>query len=249
MLEAVLFDYGDTLVEYNPEWAEEQWLAIGHECAARCCRFLEERGYGTFSAAEFLQAYVRAREPYRRRWQQDEPDQPGERAFARILQSLNVNVEENVLKELADEAYVPIAALARLAEGVPDVLRELRESGLRLGVVSNTPFAISARHVFGDMRRWDDLDRYFDVILLSANGYRRKPHAEMFKRALSDLQVAPSEALFVGDEPLNDVVGARRVGMKAVLKKFAWKPYEMETVPDFVVTSLNELPRIVQEIE
>lgn len=249
MLKAVLFDYGDTLVEYNPEWAEEQWLVIGRECAARCCRFLAERGYGTLSAAEFLQAYLRVREPYRRRWQQDEPDQPGEWAFGRILQSFNVDVDVSVLKELADEAYAPIAALARLAEGVPDVLRALRESGLKLGVVSNTPFAISARHVFGDMRRLGDLDRYFDVILLSANGYRRKPHAEMFKRALSDLQVAPSEAMFVGDEPLNDVAGAQSVGMKAALKKFAWKPYEMEIIPDFVVTSLNELPLIVQEIE
>jgi len=43
----------------------------------------------------------------------------------------------------------------------------------------------------------------------------RKPGAEIFRRALARLDVAPEEAVFVDDRPPN-VEGARRVGMYAV---------------------------------
>ena len=55
----------------------------------------------------------------------------------------------------------------------------------------------------------------FDVIVISAEERVRKPGAEIFRRALARLGVAPEEAVFVDDRLLN-VEGARRVGMHAV---------------------------------
>jgi FMN phosphatase YigB (HAD superfamily) len=45
----------------------------------------------------------------------------------------------------------------------------------------------------------------------------RKPHRAPFDRALALLDVAPAEALFVGDDPRWDVVGARNAGIRPVL--------------------------------
>jgi putative hydrolase of the HAD superfamily len=57
----------------------------------------------------------------------------------------------------------------------------------------------------------------FDVILDSAVVGVEKPDPAIFRAALTALEVAPEEALFVGDLYEVDVVGARAAGIEAVL--------------------------------
>jgi putative hydrolase of the HAD superfamily len=45
----------------------------------------------------------------------------------------------------------------------------------------------------------------------------RKPHPAPFHRALALLSVPASEAVFVGDDPRWDIVGAERVGLRPIL--------------------------------
>jgi putative hydrolase of the HAD superfamily len=45
----------------------------------------------------------------------------------------------------------------------------------------------------------------------------RKPHRAPFDRALSLLEVAPADALFVGDDHRWDIVGAQNAGLRPVL--------------------------------
>jgi putative hydrolase of the HAD superfamily len=89
------------------------------------------------------------------------------------------------------------------------VLEALRERGLKIGLLSN-----SAR----------DLDEFVahhglavDAVLTSRAHGKTKPHETIFRRMLELLQVAPSEAVMVGDTIEDDIDGARAVGMKAVL--------------------------------
>jgi len=55
-----------------------------------------------------------------------------------------------------------------------------------------------------------------DTIVLSSEVGKRKPHPAIFERALSELGVDSSDALFVGDRLDADVLGASRIGMKTV---------------------------------
>ena len=55
-----------------------------------------------------------------------------------------------------------------------------------------------------------------DYAVFSSELGKRKPHAEIFRRALEALGVAPEEALFVGDRLYEDVRGAKAVGMATV---------------------------------
>lgn len=96
-----------------------------------------------------------------------------------------------------------------LYEDVLPTLAALREQGLKLGLVSNT-----AR----------DLDEFVahhrldvDAALSSRAHGRTKPHASIFLAVLERLGVAPEEAAMVGDQPEDDVEGARALGMQAVL--------------------------------
>ena len=96
-----------------------------------------------------------------------------------------------------------------LYEDVLPVLDELRAAALRIAVVSNgirdlTEFV--AHH---------SLD--VDVIVDSRSHGRVKPHPTIFQAALDALEVAPGDAVMVGDSLEEDIEGARALGMRAIL--------------------------------
>ena len=93
------------------------------------------------------------------------------------------------------------------------LLEALRSRGLRLGLVSNAfdPGWLLHR----DLAQMGIAER-IDYAVFSSEVGKRKPHPEIFERALEALEVAPNEALFVGDRLYEDVRGAAQVGMTTV---------------------------------
>lgn len=90
-------------------------------------------------------------------------------------------------------------------------LERLRDSGLRLGVVSNADGRAAA------ILAATGLAPSLHVIVDSHFEGVEKPDAEIFRRALARLGAAASETIFVGDIPSIDVVGARNAGLRPVL--------------------------------
>jgi putative hydrolase of the HAD superfamily len=96
-----------------------------------------------------------------------------------------------------------------LYEDAPPVLRELRRHGLRIGLVSNTS---------------RDLGRFVDTFSLDVDAWVAsgshgmvKPSPSIFLAVLEALDVEPRAAAMVGDSVLDDVEGARALGMRAFL--------------------------------
>jgi len=131
------------------------------------------------------------------------------------------------------------------------VLKELKNRGYKLGVVTNT---VTSReeHVRMALRRIG-IEEYFDVIVTSVDVGFNKPDKKIFLAALKALKVKPEEAVMVGNRVSADIVGGNRVGMKTIL--FKWnKRYQNEiTMPEekpaYTINSLKELPQILAEIE
>jgi len=91
------------------------------------------------------------------------------------------------------------------------VLKSLADQNYRLGVVSNF-----------DQRLFDVLcdlgiDQIFAAIVIPASAREAKPAPGIFIDAVTQLEVAPQRALFVGDDPYVDIAGARTAGLEAVL--------------------------------
>jgi len=97
------------------------------------------------------------------------------------------------------------------AAGTRGALERLRAAGLRLGVVSNSDGRVDAALSAAGLRDC------FEVVLDSALFGAEKPDPAIFRAALEALQVAPDEALYVGDLYEVDVVGARAAGIQAIL--------------------------------
>jgi len=84
---------------------------------------------------------------------------------------------------------------------------------------------------------------HFDVIVTSERAGALKPDPRIFAALLERLQMGPEAVLYVGDNPLPDVLGARRAGLRV-----AWLDREGRRrrprrvpAPDLKIRSLLEL--------
>ena len=101
--------------------------------------------------------------------------------------------------------------LASPRDGVVDTLRELRRRGVRTGLI--TVCSEDVVDVWGET----PFAGLFDAQVFSSSCGLRKPDPRIYRLALDELGVEPAEALFVGDGANDELGGAERAGMRAVL--------------------------------
>jgi HAD superfamily hydrolase (TIGR01509 family) len=98
--------------------------------------------------------------------------------------------------------------------GAIAVLDECRALGLRIGLISNA--GITPGYVLRQIMESHDLLRRLDHTIFSDEVEVAKPSPAIFQRALEAFRVAPEEAVFVGDQPVLDVLGPRNAGIWSV---------------------------------
>ena len=91
-----------------------------------------------------------------------------------------------------------------------DLARDVRAGHVRTAMLTNMSADLAAR-----IRRDRPLDRWFDVVVVSAEVRRMKPDPRIYGLCLEQLDVEPQQALFVDDRPEN-VAAAARLGMRTV---------------------------------
>lgn len=101
----------------------------------------------------------------------------------------------------------------RLENGAEDCLCQLRQTGAKIGLVSNT--ILSQRSVTLALDYFG-VEDYFDAIVCSSEVGYRKPHRLIFEAMLSMAEVSPGESAMVGDSLEHDIAGAASLGMKTV---------------------------------
>jgi putative hydrolase of the HAD superfamily len=112
-----------------------------------------------------------------------------------------------------------------LYDDVLPAIAELRAHGLLLGLVSNASRDLEAfsRHHRLDVDAW----------ISSGSHGKVKPSPTIFRAVLELLDVRPEEAAMVGDQPADDVDGARALGMRAfLLDREGRYPERADTLPD-----------------
>ena len=119
---------------------------------------------------------------------------------------------DKVEAELMDT--VPMRNAARgdfeLREGMSELLAELSEEGLLLGLAANQPtVALKNMERFGILK-------YFTYQEVSGTTNIRKPDSRLWLHSCEGLGVEPQEAIMVGDRIDNDIVPARMLGMIAI---------------------------------
>jgi len=154
-------------------------------------------------------------------------------------------------------------ALSRFSIRLPeDEVKRLNESCLEHFVklyedVKPTLNALKGRYrlaILSDEDHWrlerilrrTGIKKFFEVVVTSSMVKAYKPSPLLFNELLRRMEVRPQEVLFVGDSPERDVLGAKRVGMKAVLLLRGKKEVDAPVKPDLTVNSLLELVSLLK---
>lgn len=197
MLRAVLFDVDFTLCRPGPELSPERYARI----ASRHGIALDTSRYDDVREAAVLNL---------KRHPELLHDETIWHAFTE-----EIFVGLGGPPELAESCAVEIeqgwenAENFELYEDVLPVLEELRAAHLAIALVSNG---------IRDLRAFvahHGLD--VDAVVDSRRHGRVKPHPTIFQSALDQLAVASAEAVMVGDSLVEDIEGARALGMRALL--------------------------------
>jgi HAD superfamily hydrolase (TIGR01549 family) len=118
---------------------------------------------------------------------------------------------------------------------------------VRIGLISDTGTSPGrvVRRILGGYGVLD----YFDVTVFSDEVGYCKPNEVVFSVALEALGVEPGEALHVGDLVKNDMVGAKRAGMRTAWLRTVDQEYPPEDAPDYIISGLKEVIGIVEAAE
>lgn len=125
--------------------------------------------------------------------------------------------------------------------GLNAMLANLQQQGCALGIITNGLTAFQSRAVQGL-----GILEFFQVVLISEAEQVRKPHPEIFHRALHRLNAKVEDAVFIGDHPEADIGGAQAAGLKAIWKRNPHWP-EPKSV-DATIDDLSKLPDILQRL-
>ncbi|MED3537492.1 HAD family hydrolase [Bacillus toyonensis] len=118
-----------------------------------------------------------------------------------------------------------------------ELLQQLKQLNIKIGIITNgfTEFQMSNLQAL-------NIHTYTNTILVSEAEGIKKPHPEIFKRALQKLNVKAEECLYVGDHPENDALGSEQVGILGVWKRdLFWGDFEHSRVIDDLLDVLSFL--------
>lgn len=130
-------------------------------------------------------------------------------------------------------------------QDVPEVLERLsRMPDLILGVITHG-LAVKQSEKLIRLGLLPYLDPH--AIFISEQIGISKPNPKLYQRALSDLNLKPGEAMYIGDRPTHDIDPPNRTGMITVRNRRGGHHDEVgETKPDFEIETFHELEKIVE---
>ena len=196
---AVLFDAGHTLLEFDYPAFTARIRACGYDVCEGAVTDAERRARARLDEERAADA-VRERRGVGRYLQY-------------VLEQLGITSDDDrrAIAEWRRSFNPPIGLCHRADPEAVAALQRLQRAGVAIGVISNSN---------GTVRTALDragLGPYLHFVIDSTVVGVAKPDPRVFKLGLAEANVEPGEAVYVGDSYFVDVIGARSVGMNAVL--------------------------------
>jgi putative hydrolase of the HAD superfamily len=242
-IRAVLFDLGGTLITFHHK-ANSYWLF--RAAARRSYVFLKRTGQPVGNFAFYFWRnftslrlrYVLARLAGK--------DFDSLALFKKVGAKRGVRLTDGQWEQFAWLWYEPLKKAATVEPDIVRTLSNLRDAGLKLGLVSNT--FVNALSLDKHLAEIGILD-LLPVRVYSYNLPFRKPDPRIFQSAVGRAGCECAEAVFVGDEINTDIKGALAAGMHAVLKATSDNTRQKLPAGVFRITSLTELPALIEKID
>jgi putative hydrolase of the HAD superfamily len=135
--------------------------------------------------------------------------------------------------------WFPLSSVAR--DGLVETLRTLQAQGIRPGIISNGATQRQQRKIDALQIR-----PYISSVVVSEAVQLKKPDARIFTLALAQIGCEASQAWFVGDHPVNDILGATAAGLQAIWLTGVHPWPAAHPAPRWHIASLPEIVPLVQ---
>jgi len=226
MIKAVIFDFGQTLVD----------SANGFRRAEKEAQDKLFTNLGLTVREDFLAIYRRLRKEFH-----DRSNFSRNSLWQEVFYYYCVAVKSDLLVRWETDYWDTVKNHTILFPEVTGVLSYLR-TRYEIALITNT----QGQKATGTHRisLYPELEKFFKVIVVAGEGGTPpKPDSRPFHQCLDKLGILPSEAVYIGDDWRIDICGARDAGMHPIwLKHHSVKrnwPEVEDSVP--VIRSLEEL--------
>lgn len=167
-------------------------------------------------------------------------------AMRLVTHSIDPTVDEDrILAAVESRRRRFEIGLINVESAILGAMDSLREAGIPVAIVSDAGA--------DDVECWPrcPLAPRVDVTIFSYEAGYRKPDPRIYKDALRALEIAPADAIFVGDGGSNEHVGARAVGIRSVLvtRFFSlWWPEQVESRRGLADWEFEDVPAFVEAL-
>lgn len=169
--------------------------------------------------------------------------------FNLALKKANVAYEENIIRAMV-KIYREHNPEIKLTEDVKSLLIKLR--GIySLGIITDGYYEVQKKKVHS-LR----LEELFDSIIYT-DEYRReywKPNVFSYKLALERFKIVPGEAVYIGDNPHKDFIGAKKIGITTIRvinkdREYSNVSLNKEYEADYEIRELHEITNVLKVFE
>ncbi|MDD4878568.1 MAG: HAD-IA family hydrolase [Candidatus Nanoarchaeia archaeon] len=222
MIKAILFDFDNTISDFM-KW---KTLATNNAARAMCKAGLKMpiNEAKECLMKEYMKAGIESSKPFQRFLKKHR--QCDERILAAGINAYTSSKWKNL----------------RPYPGVIPVLRKLKNH-YKLAIVSDAP----KLKVYQRLEKLK-LTKFFDTVIAYEDTGRKKPSKIPFRKALKELKVKPSEAVFIGDWPDKDIKGAKSIGMKTIFARYGYLGKGKIVYADYRAAKFSDILKAVKKL-
>ena len=232
--DAILFDTDNTLYPYDP----------AHKVAQKAVR---DKAVKTFSISpeEFDQAFKQARNEVKTRLGHTASSHSRLLYLQRMLELLGLGSQVLQALDFEQTYWRTFLSNAVLFDEVKELLDDIRLLGIPTAIVTDLTAQIQFRKIvyFG-------LDHYFDFIVTSEEAGFDKPNEAPFRLAVDKMRPKGGNVWMVGDNPVNDIRGAKEKINAVTLQKIHQR-VEVglnENIPDATFENFSDLRKLLADL-
>lgn len=237
-IQAVLFDLGNTLIEHQP--IRER--ALFHEAARHTYGFLASNGCALPTFEKYYRTQRRAVRWEKLKSKLFNRELDSRAMLRRMCIDLRLQRDPGTINKLGWAWYEPVVERSSLFGDVVSTLQHMRDCSIRMGIIANAP--VPGEVIDMHLKHLGIL-HFFETRTYSSDIGHRKPEPQIFTEALRELHLPADSVAYVGNNLDDDIKGARRAGMVAILKSPRRPGFRARRAANFVISTLAELPAII----
>jgi putative hydrolase of the HAD superfamily len=187
MIDAVIFDFDDTLVDFE-FWIRGKWANTIKQVEYKIgIKGFDSVFWKVFNSKSIYYHYM----------------------LDDVLNQLHI--DDSKVKEFILNTYRNMEFEDWVFLGVFSMLNKLRSNNIKTAIITNGPRATHAPRMIST-----NIDKYMDHIEYAPES-KTKPSVQSYLRCMNVLNVQPSKCIYVGNDYTRDLIAPEALGMKSVL--------------------------------